>query len=75
MEAVLPVDVQIPSLRVLMDAKLQEAKWVRTRYEELSLIEEKRQAAICHGQLSYPKICPLIFQRTSKGIPTYFARH
>ncbi|KAI5386691.1 hypothetical protein KIW84_073006 [Lathyrus oleraceus] len=51
MEAVLPVEVQIPSLRVLMDVKLQEAEWVRTRYEELSLIEEKRLAAICHGQL------------------------
>ncbi|KAI5443595.1 hypothetical protein KIW84_012297 [Lathyrus oleraceus] len=51
MEAVLPVEVQIPSLRVLMDVKLQEAEWVRTRYEELSLIEEKRLATICHGQL------------------------
>ncbi|KAI5441656.1 hypothetical protein KIW84_010930 [Lathyrus oleraceus] len=51
MEAVLPVEVQIPSLRVLMDVKLQEAEWVRTRYEELSPIEEKRLAAICHGQL------------------------
>ncbi|KAI5406846.1 hypothetical protein KIW84_053204 [Lathyrus oleraceus] len=51
MEAVLPVEVQIPSLRVLIDVKLQEAEWVRTRYEELSLIEEKRLAAICHGQL------------------------
>ena len=53
MEAVLPVEVQIPSLRVLMDVKLEEAEWVRTRYEELSLIEEKRLAATCHGQL-YP---------------------
>ncbi|KAI5411032.1 hypothetical protein KIW84_056253 [Lathyrus oleraceus] len=51
MEAVLPVKVQIPSLRVLRDVKLQEAEWVRTLYEELSLIEEKRLAAICHGQL------------------------
>ena len=51
MEAVLLVEVQIPSLRVLIDVKLQEAEWVRTRYEELSLIEEKRLAAICHGQL------------------------
>ncbi|KAI5433855.1 hypothetical protein KIW84_020914 [Lathyrus oleraceus] len=30
---------------------MEEAEWVRTRYEELSLIEEKRLAAICHGQL------------------------
>ncbi|KAI5442238.1 hypothetical protein KIW84_011344 [Lathyrus oleraceus] len=51
MEAVLPGEVQIPSLRVLRDVKLREAEWVRTRYEELSLIEEKRLVAICHGQL------------------------
>jgi hypothetical protein len=51
MEVVLPVEVQILSLRVLMDVKLKETEWVRTRYKELSLIEEKRLAAICHGQL------------------------
>ena len=34
-----------------MDVKLDEAEWVRTRFNELSLIEEKRMAAICHGQL------------------------
>ncbi|KAI5430033.1 hypothetical protein KIW84_034565 [Lathyrus oleraceus] len=51
MEAVLPVEVEIPSLRVLLDVKLDEAEWIRTRFNELSLIEEKRMAAICHGQL------------------------
>ena len=28
MEAVLPVEVEIPSLRVLMDLELDEAEWV-----------------------------------------------
>ena len=28
MEAVLPIEVEIPSLRVLMEAKLEEAEWV-----------------------------------------------
>ena len=31
--------------------KSDEAEWVRSRYNQLSLIEEKRLAAICHGQL------------------------
>ncbi|MCI61605.1 RNA-directed DNA polymerase (Reverse transcriptase), partial [Trifolium medium] len=31
MEAVLPVEVEIPSLRVLMETKLEEAEWVQTR--------------------------------------------
>ena len=51
MEVVLPVEVEIPSLRVLLDVKLDEAEWIRTRFNELSLIEEKRLAAVCHGKL------------------------
>jgi len=51
MEAVLPFEVEIPSLRVLMKTKLKEAEWVKARYDQLNLIEEKRLAAVCHGQL------------------------
>ena len=51
MEAVLPLDVEIPSLRVLMEAKLTEAKWCQTRFDQLNLIQEKRMKALCHGQL------------------------
>ena len=51
MEAVLPVEVEIPSIRVLMDAKLTDAEWVQSRYDQLNLIEEKRLTAMCHGQL------------------------
>ncbi|XP_058775661.1 uncharacterized protein LOC131649933 [Vicia villosa] len=45
MEAILPVEVEIPSLRVLIDVKLSEADWVQTRFDQLNLIEEKRLAA------------------------------
>ncbi|KAK5802116.1 hypothetical protein PVK06_029698 [Gossypium arboreum] len=51
MEAVLPIEVEIPSLQVLMESKLEEAEWVRARYDQLNLIEEKRLRAICHGQM------------------------
>ena len=51
MEAVLLIEIEIPSLRVLMEAKLEEAEWVQARYEHLNLIEEKRLKALCHGQL------------------------
>ena len=70
MEAVLPVEVQIPSLRVLMDVKLQEAEWVRTRYEELSLVEEKGLAAICHRQL-YQQRMKRAFDRCDLGYITW----
>ena len=51
MEAVLPIEVEISSLRVLKEIELEEAEWVQARYEQLNLIEEKRMKAICHGQL------------------------
>ncbi|XP_052483087.1 uncharacterized protein LOC128036209 [Gossypium raimondii] len=51
MEAVLPIEVEIPSLRVLMESKLEESEWVRARYDQLNLIEGKRLKAICHGQM------------------------
>ncbi|EOY03788.1 RNA-directed DNA polymerase (Reverse transcriptase), Ribonuclease H [Theobroma cacao] len=50
-EAVLPVEVEISSLRVLMETELEDAEWVRSRYEQLNLIEEKRLATLCHGQM------------------------
>jgi len=51
MEAVVPIEVEIPSLRILREVQLNEAEWIRERYEQLNLIEEKRLAAFCHGQL------------------------
>ena len=51
MEAVLPIEVEIPSLRVLKEVELEEAEWIQARYEQLNLIEEKRMKAIFHGQL------------------------
>ena len=51
MEVVLPIEIEIPSLWVLREVELEEAKWVQARYEQLNLIEEKRMKAICHGQL------------------------
>nr|KYP42726.1 Pol polyprotein [Cajanus cajan] len=50
MEAIFPVEVEIPSFRLLTEAKLPETEWVQTRFDQLNLIEEKRLDAICHGQ-------------------------
>ena len=32
-EAILPIEIEIPSLRVLKEVELEEAEWVRARYE------------------------------------------
>ncbi|KAG8478987.1 hypothetical protein CXB51_028873 [Gossypium anomalum] len=50
-EAVLPIEVEIPSLRILSEIKLDELEWIQSRYDQLNLIEEKRLKAIHHGQM------------------------
>jgi hypothetical protein len=49
MEAVLPLEVEIPSLRVIVEAKLTEAEWCQSRYDQLNLIKEKRMDVMAHG--------------------------
>ncbi|RDX68020.1 hypothetical protein CR513_53042, partial [Mucuna pruriens] len=41
-EAVLSIEVEIPSLRVLAEVELEETKWIQQRLDQLNLIEEKR---------------------------------
>ncbi|RDX68635.1 hypothetical protein CR513_52351, partial [Mucuna pruriens] len=48
-KAVLPIEVEIPSLRVLTEAELDESEWVQIRLDQLNLIEEKCLTVICHG--------------------------
>ena len=50
-EVVIPAEFEIPSLRVIVEAEIDDDKWVKNRLEHLSLIEEKRLASVCHGQL------------------------
>ena len=48
MEAILPVEVEIPSLYVLANYEVSEFNWLCERYEELSLIDGKRLSALSH---------------------------
>ncbi|XP_060183007.1 uncharacterized protein LOC132612956 [Lycium barbarum] len=36
---------------LILEAELDDAEWIRKRYEQLALIDEKRMIAVCHGQL------------------------
>lgn len=56
MEVVLLVEVEIPSMRILMEAKLDEVEWIQNNYDQLNLIDEKRMTALCHGQLYQKRI-------------------
>ncbi|XP_049366572.1 uncharacterized protein LOC125831410 [Solanum verrucosum] len=61
-EAVIPAEVEIPSLRIIQDAELSDADWVRKRIDQLTLIDEKRIVAVCHGQL-YRQIMIRVFHK------------
>ncbi|PKI76925.1 hypothetical protein CRG98_002712 [Punica granatum] len=50
MEAILPIKVEIPSMRVLAESRLEEVEWAKQRYEQLNLIDEKRLTTLCHSQ-------------------------
>ncbi|XP_070002965.1 uncharacterized protein [Nicotiana sylvestris] len=50
-ETVIPTEVEIPSLRIIVEAEIEDSEWVKTRLEQLSLIDEKQMTVVCHGQL------------------------
>ena len=51
MEAVLPVEVEVQSMRVLAEAKLPESEWAAQRFEQLALLDEKRMKSLHHMQI------------------------
>ena len=55
-EAVLPIEVKIQSLRVLAETKVLKEDWLKQRYEQLALIDEKRAKAQYHAQGYQKKI-------------------
>ncbi|XP_070005847.1 uncharacterized protein [Nicotiana sylvestris] len=50
-EVVIPAEVEITSLQVIVEAEIEDNEWVKTHLEQLTMIDEKRMAAVCHGQL------------------------
>ena len=50
-EAVLPIEIEIKSLRVVMEAKTPESEWVQKRYDHLVSLDEKRMSALFHTQI------------------------
>ena len=51
MEVVLPFEVEIPSLRILVESGLKELEWAQAHFDQLNLIEGKHLAAMSHGCL------------------------
>ena len=48
-EAVILAEIEIPSLRIIVEAEIDDNEWIKTRLDQLSLIYEKRLTSVCHG--------------------------
>ncbi|XP_070022146.1 uncharacterized protein [Nicotiana sylvestris] len=69
-EAVIPPEVEIPSLRIIQEVELSDEEWIRSHYEQLALIDGKRMNTVCHCQL-YQNRMSRAFNKTGK--PRQFA--
>ncbi|PKI48715.1 hypothetical protein CRG98_030896 [Punica granatum] len=70
-EAVLPIEVEIPSMRILAETELEEAEWAKRRYEQLNFIDEKRLKALCHRQCYQQRMALLHVTPDSRGKFSY----
>ena len=64
MEVVLLIEVQIPSLRIMKDASLNEDDWIQTQLDQLNLIDEKWLTAVCRGQMYQKRMTRLSTKRS-----------
>ena len=64
-ETVLPVAMKVQSLRVLVETKVLEEGWMKQRYKQLTLIDEKRASAQYHEQ-GYQKRIARAFNKKVK---------
>lgn len=51
MEAVLPMKLELPSLRVLAETEMILEDWVQNHYDELALLDERKLTALYHVQV------------------------
>ena len=50
MEVMLPVEIEMGSLRVTLEQQISEAEWTQSRYDHLSLLDKRRLRAVDHVQ-------------------------
>ncbi|RDY10553.1 hypothetical protein CR513_04924, partial [Mucuna pruriens] len=80
-EVVLPIEVEILSLRVIVEAELEDTKWIQSRRDQLNLIEEKqiksafdkkvRSRSFKERDLVLRKILPNAKDLRGKWTPSY----
>ncbi|XP_074277940.1 uncharacterized protein LOC141601545 [Silene latifolia] len=56
MEAVQSIELEVPSLRILLESQVPEEDWVQARYDSLVLLDERRLNALYQVQLYQKRI-------------------
>ncbi|XP_070015606.1 uncharacterized protein [Nicotiana sylvestris] len=56
-EAIIPTEVEIPSLRIIVESEIEDTKWVKTRLDQLMLIDEKRFSGVFLGSVTAVFYC------------------
>ena len=68
MEAILPVEIEMGSLRVTLEQQISEAEWAQSRLDQLSLLDERRLRAADHIQ-AYQRKMARSFKKRVKHRP------
>ena len=50
MEAILPIEMGVYSLRTVLESEIPETDWLLSRYDQLCILDEKRLKALYHSQ-------------------------
>ncbi|XP_015057591.1 uncharacterized protein K02A2.6-like [Solanum pennellii] len=66
-EAVIPAEIEIPSLQIVVEAEIDDDEWIKTRLEQLSLIDEKRQTSCMSWTIISEKNVTGIEQKDIEG--------
>ena len=64
-EVVLPVEIEMGSLRVALEHQISEVEWTQSRYDQLSLLDERRLRVADHVQ-AYQRKMTRAFRRRVK---------
>ena len=65
MEAVLPVEIEMGSLRVALEYQIYETEWAHSHYDQLSLLDERRLRAV-DNVLAYQRKMTHAFRKRVK---------
>ena len=67
MEAMLPIDIEMGSLRVALEQQISETEWAQSCYDQLSLLDERKLRAADHVQAYHMKMTRAFRKRVKPG--------